>query len=69
MEIFLFYFVITYLAACTVLAINVIKYTTSTFRWNFVWTTGQKCGFVLTTALCSYIIPARVYFDTFGKNK
>ena len=69
MEIFLFYFAIAYLAACTVLAINVIKYTTSTFRWNFVWTTGQKCGFVLATVLCSYIIPARVYFDTFGEKK
>lgn len=69
METFLFYFAIVYFAACTVLAISAIKYTTSTFRWNFVWSIGQKCGFVLTTALCSYIVPFRVYTDTIGKNK
>ncbi|QBX32822.1 hypothetical protein Asfd1_196 [Aeromonas phage Asfd_1] len=69
METFLFYFAAFYLSACTVLAINVLKYVRGTFRWNFVWTKGQKCGFVLGSILCSYIIPVRVYIDTFGEKK
>ncbi|AFN69757.1 hypothetical protein Aes012_127 [Aeromonas phage Aes012] len=60
---------VCYFSACTVLAINVLKYYYDSFRWNFVWTRGQKASVIITTAICCYIIPARVYFDTFGKNK
>ena len=69
MEIFTLYFVVFYLSACTVLAINVLKWYTREFRWNFVWTKGQKASVVLITILCCYIIPFRVYMDTIGAKK
>ncbi|UOX40518.1 hypothetical protein UGMREWDR_CDS0212 [Aeromonas phage GomatiRiver_11] len=53
------YICVIYLSTCTVLAINVLKWYTHEFRWNFVWTTGQKVTVVLTTIflLLYYSIP------------
>lgn len=69
METFIFYFAVIYLSACTVLAVNVLKWYTSEFRWNFVWTKGQKVTVVLATIFCCYVIPVRVYTDTIGGKK
>lgn len=58
-----------YFSACTVLAINVLTYQYKSFRWNFVWTRGQKASVVIATVICSYIIPFKVYMDTIGNKK
>lgn len=60
---------VCYFSACTVLAINVLKYQHDSFRWNFVWKIGKKITVVLVTVICCYIIPFRVYMDTIGAKR